>query len=229
MKLYIIRHGEPDYENDCLTETGRKQAQAAAERLKDEGFDEIYSSPNGRAYETAKYTADKVGLPITVLDYMHEISWGGEGIPADGHLWTLSNWMISEEDYDFGHNDWREHEYFKSNKATADYDVVTKNIDEFLKKHGYTHDGTRFLCNTDKREKVAIFCHGGSGACVLAHVLALPFPYTLTVLPYDYTSIIELSFPVVKGEYIHPRIELFNDVNHTKNLSSGLKLQQKSE
>ena len=137
--------------------------------------------------------------------------------------------MISEEDYDFGHNDWREHEYFKSNKATADYDVVTKNIDEFLKKHGYTHDGTRFLCNTDKREKVAIFCHGGSGACVLAHVLALPFPYTLTVLPYDYTSIIELSFPVVKGEYIHPRIELFNDVNHTKNLSSGLKLQQKSE
>ncbi|MBR5896854.1 MAG: histidine phosphatase family protein, partial [Lachnospiraceae bacterium] len=77
MKLYIIRPGEPDYENDCLTATGRKQAEAAAERLKDEGFDEIYSSPNGRAQETAKYTAEKVGLPVTVLDYMHEISWGG--------------------------------------------------------------------------------------------------------------------------------------------------------
>ncbi|MBR5896351.1 MAG: hypothetical protein IKZ39_01890, partial [Lachnospiraceae bacterium] len=71
--------------------------------------------------------------------------------------------------------------------------------------------------------------HGGSGACVLSHVLSLPFPYTLTVLPYDYTSIIEISFPVVKGEYVHPRIELFNDVLHTRGISEGLKLQQKSE
>ena len=229
MKLYIIRHGEPDYEHDSLTEMGRKQAEAAAERLKDEDLDELFSSPNGRARETAEYTAKKLDLPVTVLDYMHEISWGGDGIPADGHLWTLSNLMISEEDYDFGQNDWREHPYFKGNTATADYDYVTKNIDIFLKKHGYIHEGTRFLCTTDKREKVAIFCHGGSGACVLSHVLSLPFPYTLTVLPYDYTSVIELSFPVLKGKYIHPRIELFNDVLHTRDISSGLKHQKKPD
>ena len=26
MLLYIIRHGDPDYENDCLTKKGKKQA-----------------------------------------------------------------------------------------------------------------------------------------------------------------------------------------------------------
>ena len=33
MRIMIVRHGEPDYEHDCLTETGREQALACAERL----------------------------------------------------------------------------------------------------------------------------------------------------------------------------------------------------
>ena len=26
MRIIFVRHGEPDYVNDCLTETGKKQA-----------------------------------------------------------------------------------------------------------------------------------------------------------------------------------------------------------
>ena len=33
MRIVFVRHGEPDYARDCLTETGREQAAAAAERL----------------------------------------------------------------------------------------------------------------------------------------------------------------------------------------------------
>jgi len=229
MRLIMVRHGEPNYVDDCLTETGKKQAEAAAERLMLEPIDEIYSSPNGRAHNTAEYTAKAQGLPITTLDYMHEISWGGEGIPIDGHLWSLSDLMINEEDFDFAHDDWREHPYFKGNIATRDYDHVTKEFDAFMKKQGYIHEGSRFLCTTDERKNVAVFSHGGSGACVLSSLLNLPFPYTLVMLPYDYTSIIVLDFPVEKGKYVHPRIELFNDTLHTRDLSGGLKFQQKSE
>lgn len=229
MRLFFIRHGEPNYVDDCLTETGKKQAAAAAERLLLEPLDEIYSSPNGRAYETASHTAKAQNLPITVLDYMHEISWGGEGIPANGHLWTLANWMIDEDDFDFGRDDWREHPYFRNNSATRDYDYVVGEFDKFMKKQGYVHEGSRFLCTTDEQKNVAVFSHGGSGACVLSYLLNLAFPYTLVVLPYDYTSIIVLEFPVNKGKYVHPRIELFNETLHTRNLSSGLKFQEKSE
>ena len=38
MKIFFVRHGHPDYKNDCLTELGRKHAQAAAERLKNSGI-----------------------------------------------------------------------------------------------------------------------------------------------------------------------------------------------
>ena len=33
MRIVFVRHGEPDYAHDCLTERGRIQAQAAAERI----------------------------------------------------------------------------------------------------------------------------------------------------------------------------------------------------
>ena len=52
MRIIFVRHGEPDYRNDCLTDLGRLQAQAAAERLREEGIEEIWSSPLGRAAES---------------------------------------------------------------------------------------------------------------------------------------------------------------------------------
>ena len=56
MRLIFVRHGEPDYVNDCLTENGILQAKATAERLKKEDIKAVYSSPNGRARETASFT-----------------------------------------------------------------------------------------------------------------------------------------------------------------------------
>ena len=41
MRIIFVRHGHPDYANDCLTPLGRKHAAAAAERLRDEGVEAI--------------------------------------------------------------------------------------------------------------------------------------------------------------------------------------------
>ena len=226
MRIVFVRHGEPDYVRDCLTETGRRQAAAAAERLAGEGITEIYASPCGRASETAGYTARRLGLPVTVLDYMHEISWGGAGIPENGHPWTLGDWMIDREDFDFYGNDWREHPYFKANATRRYFDMIAERFDHFMAEKGYRHEGTRFFCEGGLDETIALFSHGGSGGCVLAHLLALPLPYVLSVLPFDFTSIIVLNFPVMEGEYVHPRLELFNDCAHAGLNGSGPAIQQ---
>ena len=244
MRFIFVRHGEPDYAKDCLTERGKLQAAAAAERLQSEGIKKIYSSPMGRAYETAGFTARKLGLPITVLDYMHEISWGGEGMPEEGHPWTLAERMM-EEGFTFSGDNWREHPYFKGNAAVEYYDMISGKIDHFLEEHGYRHEGGRYLClqaedtlggSGDGRkdpfnpdETIALFSHGGSGACALAHLLGLPFPYVCTVLPYDFTSVIILEFPARPGEYVRARLELFNDAAHIRDISSGLVIQQKAD
>ena len=229
MRIVFVRHGEPDYARDCLTDTGRRQAAAAAERLAGEGISEIYASPCGRASETAGYTARRLGLPVTVLDYMHEISWGGEGIPEGGHPWTLGDWMIDREDFDFYGESWREHPYFAENATRRYFDRIAEEFDRFMAERGYRHEGSRFLCQGGRDETIALFSHGGSGGCVLAHLLALPLPYVLSVLPYDFTSIIILNFPVLEGEYVHPRLELFNDCAHIGRNQSGPALQQEPD
>ena len=213
MRIIFVRHGEPDYARDCLTEAGRLQAAAAAERLAGEGITEIYASPCGRARETASYTAARLGLTVTTLEYMREISWGGPGIPHDGHPWTLGDRML-EEGFDFRAGDWRAHPFFRGNAATEHYRQIAERFDAFLEAHGYRHEGRRFRCAGGTDDTLALFSHGGSGACALAHLLALPFPYVASVMPYDFTSIITLAFPVNEGAYVFPRLELFNDCAH---------------
>ena len=215
MRIVFVRHGEPNYEKDCLTETGRKQAEAAAARLEREGISEIYASSMGRAQETAMFTARKLGLPVRTLDFMHEISWGGPDVPMEGHPWTISDWMIDEKQFDFYREDWRQHPYFKNNSAVNCLDDISGKFDALLLRQGYRHEGPRYYCETDRQKTIAVFSHGGSGACALSHLLALPFPYVCSVMPYGLTSVTILNFPVQKGAYVHPRIELFNDLTHT--------------
>ena len=229
MRIVFVRHGEPDYARDCLTETGNRQAAAAAERLKLEGITRIYASPMGRAAETAAYTARLLDLPVHTLPYMHEISWGGQDLPCEGHPWTLGERLIDRDDFDFAREDWRLHPYFAGNACNAYLDGIGEAFDALLASHGYERQGTRYLCRTGAQETFAVFSHGGSGACVLSRLLNLPFPYVCTVFPYDFTSVIILNFPVRPGEPVHPRVELFNDAAHIRGLSDGLHIQQKAD
>ena len=227
-RFIFVRHGEPDYQNDTLTELGKKQAAAAAERLKSEGIDEIYASPMGRAYDTASFTAGVLGKPITKLDFMHEIGWGGDGVRDSGHPWTVSSRMIDTDNFDFYTNDWKEHPDFAGNSVMKYYDLIMKEMDKFLETQGFIHEGGRYLCKREDSKTIALFSHGGSGACALSHILSLPLPYVCTVMPYEFTSIIILEFPVKPGMYVHPRIELFNETKHMQDISSGLKFQQEA-
>ncbi len=227
MRIIFVRHGEPDYARDCLTDLGRTQAATAAERLSREGISEIYASPCGRASQTAAAAARRLGLPVVILEYMREISWGGPGIPEDGHPWTLADRMIAEN-FDFYARDWREHPYFRENIATAYYEKIAERFDAFLAGRGYRREGSRYLCAGGTDRTIALFSHGGSGACALARLLSLPFPYVASVMPYDYTSITIVSLPVREGQYVRPRLELFNDCAHIAGRGDP-KLQQVTE
>ena len=53
MRLLIIRHGDPDYALDSVTEKGSREADLLAERLSKLAIDAVYLSPLGRARRTA--------------------------------------------------------------------------------------------------------------------------------------------------------------------------------
>ena len=84
--LYAVRHGETDYNQEDrvqgshdsrLTEFGRAQARALAERFRGKKVDALFSSPLKRALETAKtISAALGGLEINVNEDFHELRCG---------------------------------------------------------------------------------------------------------------------------------------------------------
>lgn len=96
MEVYIIRHGKTDWNKEYrfqgskdipLNQEGRDAAVALGKRLAGIHFDQVFSSPLSRAYETACIVAQK---PQT-NDLLTEISFGEfEGLPFD-------QWMDTDE------------------------------------------------------------------------------------------------------------------------------------
>ena len=144
MRLIFVRHGEPDYDHDCLTENGRRQAQSTAKRLRQEPIRKIFASPMGRTVETASYTAQMHGLEIETLDFMHEIDWGGlreadgsqRPLECEGHPWTLGCKLLTEHPEFIGSPDWAEHHYFRDNICTGYMDTISEGMDAFLTRFG---------------------------------------------------------------------------------------------
>jgi probable phosphoglycerate mutase len=84
-QAFLLRHAQsvsnahpealtlPEEEGDRLTAIGVDQARAAAGSLADYGIGRVLSSPMGRAQETAALVGEEIGLPVTVLPYLHEL------------------------------------------------------------------------------------------------------------------------------------------------------------
>ena len=84
-RFYLIRHGEKDTPQSVLaarspgvrlTAFGRRQAEAIAERLASEPVHRVYASPMERAQETAAPLARARGVPVEVLEAVHEYHFG---------------------------------------------------------------------------------------------------------------------------------------------------------
>ena len=58
MRILLIRHGDPDYEHDTLTEKGRREAELLAKRASSLAMGSCYQSPLGRAMDTALSESD---------------------------------------------------------------------------------------------------------------------------------------------------------------------------
>ncbi len=220
MRIIFVRHGEPDYDKDCLTGNGIVQAQSTAVRLKDENITKVYSSPMGRARETASYTAKDHGLEVEVLDFMHEINWGGKNgalLPYDGHPWTLACELMAMPEYASGDR-WKEHPYFKDNICLDYYEKISAGVDTLLGNFGITREGNSYHFSKPCDDTIAIFAHGGSGAHLISHLLSLPLPFVFTSMPYGVCSVSIFDITPQSGDTAVPRIEIFNDMGHLGNV-----------
>lgn len=223
MRIVFVRHGHPNYKDDCLTELGHLHAEAAAKRLADEPFGAIYSSTCGRARETAEHIAAPHGLDVTSYDFMREIHWGSKSkdIFMDGNPWNLVDYMVKEGQTLMSPT-WRgEFPFAEDDVYLSSYDTVSAGIDGWLEELGFTREGEYYRVGTVKHETVAMVSHGGASQVALAHMFNLPVPFVCRAICPNFTAITVVTLNGAEGELISPRFEIMNDARHIRDLEAN--------
>lgn len=158
MRLIIVRHGEPDYEHDSLTEKGWREAELLSKRLCETDVTAFYSSPLGRAEATSKPTLEKLGRTAEILPWLQEFpacridEKTGEAI----FMWDIlpEEWTAKKEYYD--RDRWLEEKTVALGNGKAEYERVASGLDALLAKHGYVRDGELYRVERENRHTCAV-------------------------------------------------------------------------
>ncbi len=228
MLLYIIRHGDPIYGPDTLTEKGKLQAQALASRLAVNGLDRIYSSPMGRARETAQPACDLLGLQYSVEEWTSEgKAWQDFSLvmPDGKRRWCFSiqgTILKNDNTINIGSN-WHELEMFNETNAKDGYKRIQDSSDEFLARHGYLRDGAIYRITHPNEERVAVFCHEGFGLTWMSHLLSIPPHIFWTSFNITHSGVSIFNFKNYPDGLTVPACLCLNDTSHI--YKSGLPMQ----
>ncbi len=222
MLLFIVRHGEPIYGPDILTEKGQKQAQALVKRFTVHGLDRIYSSPKGRAQQTGAPTAEALQLPVAIESWMSEdLAWDAFSVPrANGNLtWSYSREFVEEMmDGQFARMNTKEilSTYFARVPDPDYFYNVVSHSDDFLARQGFVREGDHYIANIDREERVAAFCHGGFGTLWLSHLTGIPLHRFASAFSLDHTGVTVVHFDPKPGKKIYPEFISLNDLGHLR-------------
>lgn len=216
MRLYIIRHADPDYAHDTLTDAGHREAAALAERLATDQISRLYCSPLGRARRTMQYTAARLGLDAEIQEWLQELP----GIVIQHAEWgRLAAWDIPAETL-----------YPQPQPLPADWpDVdaklaaIAENSDRFLQQLGYVRCDGRYQCVRPHNARIAVFCHQGLGLTWLAHLLHIPLLSLWTRFWLPPSSVTTILFEQRSPTWAVPRCLSLGDTAHL--YQAGLPIQ----
>lgn len=174
MRILIVRHGDPDYSIDSLTEIGWKEAGLLAERLAKTDMTEIYVSPLGRAQDTLRPTLEKTGRTAVTLEWLREFN-PRINRPDVTHMrklswdWLPQDWTKYPEFFD--REKWGTNPIFMEAGVKEEYDRVTGEFDKLLTKHGYVRDGEYYRVEKPNRDTIVLVCHFGLKCVLLSHLM----------------------------------------------------------
>lgn len=217
MRILLIRHGDPNFEIDGLTEKGKREVELLTKRLVKENISKIYSSPRGRARLTAEPTAKALGMEIEIVELMQEFNYKRMRLPyreGTAIAWEiLPEYMNSQPDaYEPGR--WQKMPSIEESEIYEGYQEVCREFDAVLARHGYERDGYNYKATNPNHDTIAIFCHGGIIAMLLSHLMNCS-PYSTWQHACALSSSVTTIYTEERREgAVLMRITGFSDVSH---------------
>lgn len=176
MQILIIRHGDPNYEIDSLTEKGWKEAELLADRISKLEVKDFYVSPLGRAKDTASLTLKKMNREAEELPWLQEFFRANIARPdVEGRAiawdWLPQDWTKEAAYYDV--KQWCKTSIMQDSDVEKEYRWVAEGLDEILAKHGYVREGNYYRVEKPNTDRIVLFCHFGVESVMLSHLLGV--------------------------------------------------------
>lgn len=180
MKILIVRHGDPDYSIDSLTEKGWREAELLSERLCKLDIKAFYVSPLGRARDTASFTLQKLNRTATEMLWMREFDGKIMRPDAQGEIivwdWLPEDWTGVSDYYD--KDKWCQTKIMEQGRSEhgnirQEYQWVTGELDRLLEKHGYIREKGYYRVRNANNDTIVLFCHFGLECVLLSHLLGV--------------------------------------------------------
>lgn len=217
MKLLIIRHGDPDYSIDSLTEKGWREAEYLSERISKLDVKAFYVSPLGRAKDTASFTLQKMNRTATECEWLREFASrvyrpDHPDIAKNAWDWLPQDWMADERFFD--RRTWHEHEVFQKGKVKEEYEWVIENFDNLLASHGYVREGHYYRVEQPNEDTIVFFCHFGLECVLLSRLLNVSPMILWHGMCAAPTSVTVVNTEERKEGIASFRISEFGDISH---------------
>jgi 2,3-bisphosphoglycerate-dependent phosphoglycerate mutase len=217
MEIVLIRHGQPEWVKDGkavidppLTERGHRQAQATAEALADEHFDEVLVSPLLRARQTAAPLLRLLQRPEVIAPWLEEMrdpDWHGEPAEIVDKAYTSSRARLAEHQWDG----------LPGGESMRNFvDRICAGTASFLSERGATRtpqDLPIFALAHDPR-RIALVAHAGTNSVAICHLLGIaPTPWDWDRFRINHASITRIE-PFHLGDGAAFSIRKLSDVEH---------------
>jgi len=219
MLLYIVRHGDPNYEDDCLTERGWLQAEAVGKRIAASGINQIYSSPMGRAQQTAAPACRLLNLPCHIEPWAHEVederlSCEPYGKPTSVSL-IQNTYFLENGGIDLPYDRSYEALGFRSSGMKQATERIVAGGRDFLERLGYKEEeGGIYRILRPSEDKVALFCHRVMAGAWLSHLLHIPIHMMWSSFHYTHTGVTVVEFRNRENGITAPTCLCYSDMSH---------------
>lgn len=243
MRIIFIRHGEPDYTTDTLTENGQREAQALVARTTKWDVDRFYVSTMGRAKLTIAPTLEALGRTATECDWLREFNVRiTDPTTGEEHCaWDLMPQYYTTDPLMYDHHEWVHSELYRQYPEIETMrDTACASLDEVLAEYGYIRHGEYYdfvdpsghanpagcedimlhgthtyeARDEDDDKTIVMTCHLGITCVLLGHLTGIS-----PVLLWHTTCIAPTGVTVVNAEkrlnnVAHFRIQTLGDTRH---------------
>lgn len=216
MRLLFIRHGDPDYEHDTVTEKGEREIRLLAERLAKEDMTAIYISPLGRAKKTAEATLLKTGREGKILPWLQEFVYPII-MPDSGQkhlLWDFLPAFVEKYPMLMSSENWRKVPFISQSEALKVYDETVEAFDVLLASHGYRRNGAFYSAENSNRDTLVFFCHLGITGILLSHLFNQSPVALLQHFAAPPSSVTVVYTEEREKGIVHFRCSSYGDVSH---------------